>query len=98
MLVLEGRLPEEEQTLTMRPKPRCAMSGAAVRINRIGASTLSSHWRCQSSSVSSSSERAAVVPALLTRASVRPNSAARRDHLVAGVAWSVDGGSVPVII
>ena len=73
MFVPDGRLPEEEHTLTIRPQPRSAMTGAAARIRRIGAITWSSHWACQSSSVSSSSEQTALVPAPLTRASIRPN-------------------------
>ena len=55
MLVFDGRLPDDEQTLTIRPPPRLAISGAAARISRIGPITLSSHWACQSSSVSSCS-------------------------------------------
>ena len=52
---LQGRLPAEEATLTIRPQPRSAMPGANERISRIEASTCSSHWAFQSSSVSSSS-------------------------------------------
>ena len=52
MFVLDGRLPDDEQTLTILPQPRLAISGAAARISRIGPITLSSHWVCQSSSVS----------------------------------------------
>jgi hypothetical protein len=57
-LVSDGRLPALEQTLTMRPPPRRAIRGAAARISRIGAMTCSSYCDRQSSSVSSSSERA----------------------------------------
>ncbi len=71
-LVLDGRLPDEEHTLTIRPQPRSAIAGAAARISRIGAITWSSHCSCHSSSVSSSSGRTALVPALLTSASIRP--------------------------
>ena len=55
------------------------MPGANARISRIGAITCSSHWLCQSSSVSSSSGRAKDVPALLTRMSTgAPASSATR--------------------
>ncbi len=72
MFVFDGRLPEDEQTLTIRPQPRLAIAGAAARISRIGPITLSSHCVCQSSSVSCSRVRTALVPALLTSASIRP--------------------------
>ena len=39
MFVPDGRLPEEEETLTIRPQPRSAITGAAARISRIGAIT-----------------------------------------------------------
>ena len=45
MFVADGRLPDDEQTLTIRPQPRSAIAGAAARINRIGAITCSSHCR-----------------------------------------------------
>src|SRR5436309_2600530 len=70
--VLDGRFPDEEHTFTIRPHPRSAIAGAAVRIRRIGAITWSSHCSCHSASVSSSSGRTALVPALLTSASSRP--------------------------
>ncbi len=44
------------------------MAGANACIRRIGAITCSSHCSCQSSSVSSSSVRVPVVPALFTSA------------------------------
>jgi hypothetical protein len=43
MFVLDGRLPDDEHTLTILPQPRLAISGAAARISRIGPITLSSH-------------------------------------------------------
>ena len=72
MFVDDGRLPDDEHTLTIRPQPRSAIAGAAARISRIGAITWSSHCACHSSSLSSSSERTALVPAPLTSASIRP--------------------------
>ncbi len=71
-MVWEGRLPEDEHTLTIRPQPRSAIAGAAARISRIGAITWSSHCSCHSASASSSSGLTELVPALLTRASIRP--------------------------
>ena len=68
----DGRLPADEQTLTIRPSPRCAIRSAAARIRRIGAITCSSHIAFQSSSVRSCSERAKLVPALLTSTSIPP--------------------------
>ena len=68
-MVSDGRLPAEEATLTIRPQPRSAIAGAKARISRIEAITCSSHCPAQSSSVRSSSERAKLVPALLTRMS-----------------------------
>src|SRR5829696_3780961 len=56
----------------MRPQPCSAISGAAARISRSGARTLSCHWRSQSSSVSNSSGRIHDVPALLTSTSIPP--------------------------
>ena len=73
MFVDDGRLPDDEDTFTIRPQPRSAIAGATARISRIGAITCSSHCACHSSSVSSSSGRTALVPALLTSASIRPN-------------------------
>src|SRR3984885_4002432 len=72
MFVADGRLPDEEQTFTIRPHPCSAMAGAAARIRRMGPITWRSHWACHSSSVSSSSARTALVPAPLTSASIRP--------------------------
>ena len=51
----DGRLPEVETTLTIRPHPCSAIRGAAARISRSGPRTLSCHCPSQSSSVSSSS-------------------------------------------
>jgi hypothetical protein len=67
--VSDGRLPADDVTLTIRPQPRSAIAGANARMSRIEAMTCSSHWPCQSSSVSSSSPLAKLVPALLTRMS-----------------------------
>src|SRR2546421_6410351 len=39
MLAPDGRLPDEEDTLTIRPQPRSAIAGAVARISRIGAIT-----------------------------------------------------------
>ncbi len=70
----EGRLPADEVTLTIRPQPCSAILGANARIRRIEAITCRSHCACQSSSVSSSSGLAKLVPALLTRMSGAPPS------------------------
>ena len=43
MFVPEGRFPEEEETLTIRPQPDSAMAGASALMARIGAITWSSH-------------------------------------------------------
>src|SRR5437764_1924845 len=53
------------------------MRGAAARISRIGAITCRSHWRCHSSSGSSSRGRAWLVPASLTRTSMPPNASSQ---------------------
>ena len=58
-----GRLPEDEDTLTIRPQPRSAISGIAARMSRIGAITWISHIACHSSSVSASSDRTWLMPA-----------------------------------
>ena len=50
-------MPAVEQTLTTRPQPRSAIAGAAARIARSGAITLSSQAACQSSSGTSSRSR-----------------------------------------
>ncbi len=73
--------PPTRSTLTIRPQPRSAIAGAKARMSRIEAITCSSHWACQSSSVSSSSERAKLVPALLTRMSGARRRAASSDPL-----------------
>jgi hypothetical protein len=73
-LVSDGRLPAEDVTLTIRPQPRSLIPGANARISRIDAMTWSSQSPFQSSSVSSSSERAKLVPALLTRMSTGPGA------------------------
>ena len=75
MFVRDGRFPDEEQTLTIRPPPCWAIAGAKLRISRIGPITWSSHWACQSASVSASSALTWLVPAPLTSASARPNAA-----------------------
>src|ERR1700693_1850834 len=63
MLRCPGRLPDDDETLTIRPQPRSAITGASARISRIGPITCSSHCACQSSSVSCSTERTELLPA-----------------------------------
>src|SRR5205823_1509620 len=68
----DGRLPDDEETLTTRPHSRSAIRGTAARIIRSEATTFSSHCSRQSSSVSSSSVRTRLVPALFTSTSTAP--------------------------
>jgi hypothetical protein len=81
-------LPAEEATLTIRPHPRSAIPGAKARISRIEASTCSSHWPFQSSSVSSSSGLAKLVPALLTRMSTGPPASSAMRSAASGAVTS----------
>ena len=71
------------------------MSGAASRMSRIGPMTCSSHCDCQSWSLSSSSERTKLVPALLTSASTVPKRSTQAATIAAASsgfvtsAWNV---------
>ena len=76
-------MPDELETLTIRPQPRSPIGGAAARIRRIGAITFSSQAAYQSSSGTSSRSRRRAVPALLTSTSSWPRrSSASRDDPV----------------
>jgi hypothetical protein len=66
-------LPEVEETFTIEPAPRDRIPGSTARVARTALIRFSSKDACQSSSVSSSSERIEVAPTLLTRQSTRPN-------------------------
>ena len=59
--------------LTIRPPPACRMGGTQSRTQRIAAKSFSSRSACQAASSTVSNPRAAEVPALLTRMSIRPN-------------------------
>ena len=59
--------------LTMRPPPAFRMGGTQSRTQRIAAKSFSSRSACQAASSTVSKPRAAEVPALLTRMSIRPN-------------------------
>ena len=86
MFVFDGRLPDEEQTLTIRPQPRSAITGAAARISRIGAITWSLPLLLPVLVGQLIEGRTALVPALLTSASSRPKrSEAVRDETLAGI-------------
>ncbi|MFN8218239.1 MAG: hypothetical protein U0R71_16735 [Solirubrobacterales bacterium] len=61
-----------EQTLTIRPQPAAAITGAAARISRRGAVTWTAIISSHSRSVCSAGEVIAAWPALLTRPSRRP--------------------------
>ena len=84
-----GRLPEDDDTLTIRPQPRSAISGIAARMSRIGAITWISHIACHSSSVSAAIDRTWLMPAPLTSTSTVSN---RSRH--AATARSPASGSV----